>query len=80
MDETRGLDDVDLWDAASLDYPGRESPSMAFDDDENMPMTDPEVLYHSWHVWLLIIGAFLPLAFGVPAAMMMQTFPHRCKD
>ena len=74
VDENMSLGDADdLWDQASLDYPGREF-------DQSSPrgwdFMEMEVKYHTWHVWLLIIFCLTALSMGIPAAMFMEVLPN----
>lgn len=39
-------------------------------------MEQAEVRYHHWHYWLLGLSCSLSLAFGIPAAIMIQYFPN----
>lgn len=71
-------EDVDLWDAASLDYPGRQSPRTITDweevyenDDELIFYDEPR--YHHWHLYLLCLTWLLALGLGIPAAMFVNT-------
>ena len=67
-------EDLDLWDAASLDYPGRQSPRAGdfeeFENEEIMFFDEPK--YHSWHYWLLHLSWLLAIGLGVPAAMFTK--------
>ena len=68
-------EDMDLWDAASLDYPGRQSPGMIdeWDEREDELIFYDEPRYHQWHKWLLISTWLGALAFGIPAAMYVES-------
>lgn len=61
----------DLWDSASLDYPGREVDTPH---DWNF-MIEKDVHFSSWTLWLLGLFVLLSLAFGIPATLMMERFP-----
>ena len=69
----------DLWDAASLDYPGNQSPTgwefLGEEDDENDPLFYEEPKFHTWHYWLMGLTWGLSLAIGVPAAMFVENHP-----
>ena len=72
-------EDMDLWDAASLDYPGRLSPQGEdWQDDryEGDIIFFDEPRYHQWHYWLLPSTWLLALAMGVTAAMMVEHREH----
>ena len=67
---------MDLWDAASLDYPGRQSPGIIQDwedvyENEDIEFFD-EPKFHTWHYYLLGFTALLAIGLGVPAAMMTE--------
>ena len=51
VDEDVG-DALDLWDAASLDYPGRDidEPHGWEFMDEHISFEEPR--YHTWHLWI----------------------------
>jgi len=55
----------DLWDAASLDYPGNQSPLgwefLGEEDDHDDPLFYEEPRFHTWHYWVLGVGASLAL-------------------
>jgi hypothetical protein len=66
---------ADLWDAVSMDYPGKQSPSdwgFLSDDDPHMY---EEPRFHTWHYWLISLSWGLALAIGVPAAMFVEYQP-----
>jgi hypothetical protein len=68
----------DLWDAASLDYPGNQSPTgweFLAEEDENDPLFYEEPRFHTWHYWLMGLTWGLALAIGVPAAMFTEHHP-----
>ena len=71
-DYPASLDGSDLWDAASLDYPGREEddyPGMDMEDD-----FDPnEPRLREWLKWVAHACWILALGFGVVAGMTMNT-------
>jgi hypothetical protein len=68
VDEAASVGDAeDLWEEASLDYPGRESPR-AWD----FMMDDSEVRYHAWTNWMLWLTWALAIGLGVPAALMTE--------
>ena len=80
VDEAASIGDVtDLWESASLDYPGRnvneggESPTGWEFMNEEMMYEEPH--YHSWHLWLLGSIWLLALAIGIPAAFMVEHRP-----
>ena len=62
----------DLWDAASLDYPGRD-----FESPRGWDFMEHEVKYYTWHNILLGFTWLLAIGIGVPAAMMIEYFPHK---
>ena len=52
VDESVG-DALDLWESASMDYPGRgpDSPNgWEFMQEQNVSYEEPR--YHTWHLWL----------------------------
>jgi hypothetical protein len=70
-------EDLDLWEAASLDYPGRQSPDGAggwdfMDQDEDRIFSYDEPKYHTWHYWLLGLTWLISIGVGVPAAMFVE--------
>ena len=69
-------DEMDLWDQASLDYPGRMSPGgdgweFMQDENEDIIFYD-EPRYHTWHVILLALTWVLAIGMGVPAALFTE--------
>ena len=74
-EEHMSLGDADdLWEAASLDYPGRDFESPRPWDELLQPA---EVKYFTWHLILLGLACCLSLAIGIPAALMIEYFPFR---
>ena len=68
----------DLWDAASLDYPGNQSPTgweFLAEEDENDPLFYEEPKFHTWHYWLMGLTWGMALGIGVPAAMFTEHHP-----
>ena len=66
---------ADLWDAVSLDYPGKQSPEdwgFLSDDD---PHNYEEPRFHTWHYWLLAFSWGLAMAIGIPASMFVEYQP-----
>lgn len=68
------MDGSDLWDAASLDYPGREE-GMIEDMDLDFDPHEPEL--RVWLKWVTLSCWFIALGFGIPGAMNMQTVAGR---
>ena len=73
-------EDMDLWDQASLDYPGRFSPGRdgfdEFDDfiedgrDDIIFYDEPR--YHTWHVILLGLTWLMAIGMGKISKFMTQ--------
>uniref|UniRef100_A0A0K2UZB0 G-protein coupled receptors family 1 profile domain-containing protein n=1 Tax=Lepeophtheirus salmonis TaxID=72036 RepID=A0A0K2UZB0_LEPSM len=70
---------VDLWEEASLGYPGRQCPSIRTremvdmdDEDELGPPT-----FHQWHYFLTGTTWIIALSFGISAAFYMKYFQSR---
>jgi len=72
-------EDMDLWDAASMDYPGRQSPrnledweqQEQFYENEDVVFFD-EPRYHQWHLWLLGLSLLPAMAMGIIAALFVE--------
>jgi len=80
VDEDVG-DATDLWESASLDYPGRNmdgtvrnSPTgWEFMNEDEMSFEEPH--YYTWHLWFLGFSWLLGLCLGIPAALMARYNP-----
>ncbi len=80
LPEVSAEEELDLWDAASLDYPGRQSPGEGngwefMEDEEDDPRFYDEPRYHSWHFWILHLTWVLAIGMGIPAAMFVEYQP-----
>ena len=67
---------ADLWDAVSLDYPGKQSPEdwgVLGSEDDPYAYEDPR--FHTWHYWLLGLTWALALAIGIPASLFVEYQP-----
>ena len=69
--------DGDLWDAASLDYPGREFETFSQPGDgTGSPDAFGPPTFHGWHYWLLGFTWIVALAIGIPGTIFIQHFPR----
>merc|ERR1712061_639453 len=65
-------DAMDLWDAASLDYPGLDANEPNGWEFMDQQVSYEEPRYHTWHLWLACLTWVLALSVGVPATFMVQ--------
>eukprot|EP00096_Caligus_rogercresseyi_P005179 TRINITY_DN2017_c1_g1_i2.p1 TRINITY_DN2017_c1_g1~~TRINITY_DN2017_c1_g1_i2.p1 ORF type:complete len:520 (-),score=124.04 TRINITY_DN2017_c1_g1_i2:1149-2708(-) len=72
---------VDLWEEASLGYPGKQCPSIRnhgqevdFEDEENGQLGPPT--FHGWHYYLAGCTWVIALSFGISAAFYMRHFEN----
>ena len=76
---------MDLWDAASLDYPGRMSPGEGngweFMDDQNVDMftfEGDEPRFHLWHYIVLGLTCALALGLGKNMELRIECIVMNC--